>query len=115
MDAATLGRPSRTRAPDRMNRASFLSDDCPPMGIYETLYAFRESFGQFMGAPGTHPWSQGFPLTTQLEGGPELPSSVGVTWEDRFYPKAWGHPRAARGDLRALQRLLRFEASRPRT
>ena len=76
-----------------MNRASFLSDDCPPMGIYETLYAFRDSFGQFMGTEGTHPWSQGFPLTTPLEGGPELPSSVEVTWEDRFYPKAWGHPR----------------------
>jgi aminotransferase len=76
-----------------MNRASFLSDDCPPMGIYETLYAFRDSFGQFMGTEGTHPWSQGFPLTTALEGGPELPSSVEVTWEDRFYPKAWGHPR----------------------
>ncbi|MGA1526052.1 MAG: aminotransferase class I/II-fold pyridoxal phosphate-dependent enzyme, partial [Planctomycetota bacterium] len=75
-----------------MNRPSFLSDNCPPMGIYETLYAFRDSFGQFMGTEGTHPWSQGFPLTTQLEGGPELPSSVDVTWEDRFYPKAWGHP-----------------------
>jgi aspartate/methionine/tyrosine aminotransferase len=62
------------------------------MGIYETLYAFRDSFGQFMGTPGTHPWSQGFPLTTQLAGGPELPSSVEVTFEDRFYPKAWGHP-----------------------
>lgn len=74
---------------------SFLSDDCPPMGIYETLYAFRDSFGAFMQAPGTHPWSQGFPLTTPLEkfGGPELPSSVEVTWEDRFYPKAWGHPK----------------------
>jgi len=72
--------------------ASFLSDDCPPMGIYETLYAFCDSFGAFMGTPGTHPWSQGFPLTTQLEGGPPLPSSVEVTWEDRFYPKAWGHP-----------------------
>ena len=23
---------------------------------------------------------------------PPLPSSVEVTWEDRFYPKAWGHP-----------------------
>ena len=23
---------------------------------------------------------------------PELPSSVDCTWEDRFYPKAWGHP-----------------------
>jgi len=64
------------------------------MGIYETLYAFRDSFGHFMGEQGTHPWSQGFPLTTPLEkfGGPELPASVEVTWEDRFYPKAWGHP-----------------------
>lgn len=75
-----------------MQRDSFLSDECPPMGIYETLYAFRDSFGQFMGTPGTHPWSQGFPLTTQLPGGPPLPSKVDVTWEDRFYPKAWGHP-----------------------
>jgi len=73
---------------------SFLSDNCPPMGIYETLYAFRDSFGSFMGTEGTHPWSQGFPLTTQLEkfGGPPLPSSIDVTWKDRFYPKAWGHP-----------------------
>lgn len=64
------------------------------MGIYETLYAFKDGFGQFMGSQGTHPWSQGFPLTTPLTkfGGPELPSSVAVTWEDRFYPKAWGHP-----------------------
>ena len=63
---------------------SFLSDNCPPMGIYETLYAFRDSFGQFMGTEGTHPWSQGFPLTTPLEkfGGPSLPSSVDVTPED---------------------------------
>jgi len=74
---------------------SFLSDNCPPMGIYETLYAFRDSFGSFMGTEGTHPWSQGFPLTTPLEkfGGPSLPDSVDVTWEDRFYPKAWGHPK----------------------
>ena len=73
---------------------SFLSDNCPPMGIYETLYAFKDSFGIFMGEEGTHPWSQGFPLTTPLDkfGGPSLPSSVDVTWEDRFYPKAWGHP-----------------------
>lgn len=75
-----------------MHRASFLSDHCPPMGIYETLYAFRDSFGQFMGSPGTHPWSQGFPLTTPLPGGPALPSSVDVTPDDRLYPKAWGHP-----------------------
>ncbi len=75
-----------------MQRQSFLSDNCPPMGIYETLYAFQDSFGQFMGTEGTHPWSQGFPLTTQLAGGPPLPSSIEVTFEDRFYPKAWGHP-----------------------
>ena len=75
-----------------MQRDSFLSDDCPPMGIYETLYAFRDAFGRFMGTEGTHPWSQGFPLTTQLEGGPPLPDGVGVNFEDRFYPKAWGHP-----------------------
>lgn len=73
---------------------SFLIDDIPPMGIYETLYAFKDSFGQFIGTVGTHPWSQGFPLTTPLEkfNGPELPSSVDVSSEDRFYPKAWGHP-----------------------
>ena len=62
------------------------------MGIYETLYAFQDSYGHFMGSEGTHPWSQGFPLTTPLPDGPELPGSVQVTWEDRFYPKAWGHP-----------------------
>ena len=45
----------------------------PPMGIYETLYAFLNSFGTYMGEEGTHPWSQGFPLTTQIPGGPELP------------------------------------------
>ena len=67
----------------------------PPMGIYETLYAFQATFGSFMGTEGTHPWSQGFPLTTPLEkfGGPELPGSVDVTFEERFYPKAWGHPK----------------------
>ena len=48
---------------------SFLSDDVPSMGIYETLYAFRDSWGAFMGTEGTHPWSQGFPLTTQLKDG----------------------------------------------
>lgn len=65
------------------------------MGIYETLYAFKDSFGSFMGEEGTHPWSQGFPLTTQLEkfNGPAIPGSVDVTAEDRFYPKAWGHPK----------------------
>jgi len=63
-----------------------------PMGIYETLYAFMEAFGTYMGEAGTHPWSQGFPRTEQLPGGPELPSSVQVSWADRRYPKAWGMP-----------------------
>ena len=65
------------------------------MGIYETLYDFRDSFGSFMGTEGTHPWSQGFPLTTPLENfnGPSLPDSIDVTSEDRFYPKAGGHPK----------------------
>ena len=67
----------------------------PPMGIYETLYAFYSSYGIFMGEEGTHPWSQGFPLTTPIErfDGPSLPSSLEVSYEDRFYPKAWGHPK----------------------
>ena len=38
------------------------------------------------------PWSQGFPLTTPLPGGPPLPGRVDVTPDDRLYPKAWGHP-----------------------
>jgi len=79
--------------PRTVEREAMLTET-PPMGIYETLYAFRDSFGAFMGTPGTHPWAQGFPLTTPLDkfDGPELPSSVEVTPEDRLYPKAWGHP-----------------------
>jgi hypothetical protein len=87
------------KGPPGSNKAAkpyspFLSEETPPMGIYETLYQFKDSYGKFMGESGTHPWSQGFPLTTPLTkfDGPELPSSVEVTWEDRFYPKAWGHP-----------------------
>ena len=64
----------------------------PPMGIYETLYAFLESYGSYMGEPGTHPWSQGFPLTTQLPNGPALPSSIPIDSADLKYPKAWGLP-----------------------
>jgi len=63
-----------------------------PMGIYETLYAFLEAFGTYMGEEGTHPWSQGFPRTVQLPGGPEMPSSVPVSSDDLRYPKAWGMP-----------------------
>ncbi len=64
----------------------------PPMGIYRTLYAFRDAFGAYMGEPGTHPWSQGFPRTVRLPGGPEMPSQVTVTAENLKYPKAWGMP-----------------------
>ena len=63
-----------------------------PMGIYETLYAFFDAFGTHMGEEGTHPWSQGFPRTVQLPGGPEMPSSVHVSSDDLRYPKAWGMP-----------------------
>ena len=63
-----------------------------PMGIYETLYAFLEAFGTYMGEPGTHPWSQGFPRTVQLPGGPELPGNVSVGPEHLLYPRAWGMP-----------------------
>ena len=74
---------------------SFLRDDVPPMGIYETLYAFNDAFGQFMGTEGTHPWSQGFPPNHAFRESSTVlsfPHPSDVTWEDRFYPKAWGHP-----------------------
>ena len=64
----------------------------PPMGIYETLYAFQSSFGKYMGGDGTHPWSQGYPLTTQLPNGPKMPVSVQIGHDDLKYPKAWGQP-----------------------
>jgi aspartate/methionine/tyrosine aminotransferase len=65
----------------------------PPMGIYETLYAFQEVFGTSMGEPETHPWSQGFPLTTQIPGGPEIPNKIDISSYDLMYPKAWGQPK----------------------
>ena len=64
----------------------------PPMGIYETLYAFQDVFGTPMGESGTHPWSQGFPLTTQIPGGPKIPTQVDINSTDLMYPKAWGQP-----------------------
>jgi aspartate/methionine/tyrosine aminotransferase len=64
----------------------------PPMGIYETLYAFQDAFGRYMGEPGTHPWSQGYPRTDQLPGGPPIPTNVNVSPDDLKYPKAWGMP-----------------------
>jgi len=84
----------------------------PPMGIYETLYKFWDGYGKYMGSEreldrckegkaGTHPWAQGFPLTTQINTklpdgssivGPPMPDTIKMTHEDLFYPKAWGHP-----------------------
>jgi aspartate/methionine/tyrosine aminotransferase len=72
-------------------KSSFLTH-VPPMGIYETLYAFQNVFGAPMGEPTTHPWSQGFPLTTQLPGGPAMPETIQVDSMDLKYPKAWGQP-----------------------
>ena len=64
----------------------------PPMEIYETLYRFLNSFGTYMGEKGTHPWSQGYPLTSQVPGGPEMPKYIPIASADLKYPKAWGQP-----------------------
>ena len=62
----------------------------PPMGIYETLFRFADVTSKYMGEADTHPWAQGFPLTTQLPGGPPLPESVSIRSSDLKYPKATG-------------------------
>ncbi len=63
----------------------------PPMGIYETLFRFTDVSGKYMGDAGTHPWVQGFPLTTQLPGGPPLPQRIEFGAADLKYPPATGH------------------------
>src|SRR5262245_52483250 len=63
----------------------------PPMGVYETLFQFSDVTGKYMGDSGTHPWVQGFPLTTQLSGGPSLPQSIQFGSADLKYPPAAGH------------------------
>ena len=73
------------------NKNDFLTH-VPPMGIYETLYRFLNSFGTYMGEKGTHPWSQGYPITSQIPGGPEMPKSIPIISADLKYPKAWGQP-----------------------
>ncbi len=64
----------------------------PPMGVYETLYKFLDHTGHSMGSPGTHPWAQGFPMTTPVPGGPEIPLSVDFSSSDLRYPPATGGP-----------------------
>lgn len=63
----------------------------PPMGVYETLFKFAAATHKYMGEPGTHPWAQGFPLTTRLPGGPPLPDRVELTPADLKYPTATGN------------------------
>ncbi len=62
------------------------------MGVYETLFRFAEVTHKYMGDPGTHPWAQGFPLTTPVPGSPPLPDTIAITAQDRMYPKADGQP-----------------------
>jgi len=60
------------------------------MGVYETLFKFVDATSMYMGDPGTHPWAQGYPLTTQLPGGPPLPDRIELVSTDLKYPKATG-------------------------
>ena len=60
------------------------------MGVYETLFKFADATGKYMGDSGTHPWAQGYPLTTQIPGGPPLPESIELVSTDLKYPKATG-------------------------
>jgi aspartate/methionine/tyrosine aminotransferase len=68
----------------------------PPMGVYETLFKFKDATGLYMGDEGTSPWAQGFPLTTRLPNGPELPSSVSFASTDLKYPAASGQDQLRR-------------------
>jgi len=60
------------------------------MGVYETLFKFADATGKYMGDSGTHPWAQGYPLTTRIPGGPPLPESIELVAADLKYPKATG-------------------------
>lgn len=62
----------------------------PPMGVYETLFKFADATAKYMGDTGTHPWAQGYPLTTQLPDGPSLPNQINLQSTDLKYPKATG-------------------------
>ena len=64
----------------------------PPMGVYETLFRFADATGKYMGDAGTRPWAQGYPLTSQIPGGPPMPTSVQLGPSDLKYPKATGEP-----------------------
>lgn len=63
-----------------------------PMGVYETLFKFLDATGKYMGTEGTHPWAQGFPLTSPIPGGPDIPTKVEFSYKDLKYPQATGEP-----------------------
>lgn len=60
------------------------------MGVYETLFKFLDATGKYMGTDGTHPWAQGFPLTSPVPGGPDIPTKIEFTHVDLKYPPATG-------------------------
>ena len=62
----------------------------PPMGVYETLFKFASATSKYMGDGKTHPWAQGYPLTSQLPDGPSLPETISLDSLDLKYPKATG-------------------------
>lgn len=64
----------------------------PPMGIYEVLFSFEDANGVYLGTEKTYPFAQGFPLTTRLPNGPELPNHVEFSALDMKYPSASGAP-----------------------
>ena len=61
-----------------------------PMGVYETLFKFLDATGKYMGTDGTHPWAQGFPLTTPVPGGPDIPTRIDFDHVHLKYPPATG-------------------------
>lgn len=61
------------------------------MGVYEVLFAFKDSCGAYLGTDGTHPYAQGFPLTSPLpNGGPDIPLNISYNYADLKYPSATG-------------------------
>mmetsp|Transcript_20610 Transcript_20610/g.34675 ORF Transcript_20610/g.34675 Transcript_20610/m.34675 type:complete len:238 (+) Transcript_20610:85-798(+) len=76
---------------DPNNATSSCLEPLPVTGIYETLFRFQEVTGTYMGTKPEHrPWAQGFPLTTPVPGGPDMPTSVSFTHMDLRYPSPTG-------------------------
>ena len=73
-----------------VNEVDSLLNHFPPMGVYETLFKFRDATGSYMGTDGTHPWAQGFPVTSPLPNGPDIPLNISFTYTDLKYPSATG-------------------------